>query len=100
MTIASKRDGGDFTVYQIDARGDNQQSVGGSRTALLPSSQQGAWYPPSELPPWYRTVYGDTTAFNGKRQLAVLVPQAPIRDRLLTSNANDYQPAISSMARK
>jgi hypothetical protein len=93
ITFASKQDGGDFTAYQIDATGLNQASLGGDATAIIPSSAMGWWFP--DLPPHYRVVYGDTTAFNGKRQLATLIPQAPMRTRLLSSDANDYEPAIS-----
>src|SRR5205823_4355056 len=83
----------DFTVYQMDATGNNQQSLGGSATALTPSSVMAWWFP--DLPQHYRVVYGDTTAFTGRRQLAMLLPQAPLRDRVLSSDANDYEPAIS-----
>jgi hypothetical protein len=93
ITFASKRDGGDFTAYEMDANGANQVSLGGSASALLPSSVVGWWFP--ELPQHYRVIYGDTTAFSGKRQLARLLPQAPPSDRFLSSDANDYEPAIS-----
>ncbi len=93
ITFASKREGGDFTVYEMDAAGNNQQSLGGRDAAILPYSTMRWWLP--ELPPSYRVIYGDTTAFDGKRQLASLLPQAPLRNRILTGDANDYQPAVS-----
>jgi Tol biopolymer transport system component len=93
ITFASTRDGGDSTVYQMDATGGQQEGIDGSDTALVPSSQLGWWF--TDLPPAYRVVYGNTTAYTGKRQLAVLVPQAPFRNRALISDANDYEPAIA-----
>ncbi|GAC1353412.1 MAG: DPP IV N-terminal domain-containing protein [Herpetosiphon sp.] len=93
ITFARASDDGVYTVVQLDATGSNEQVVAGAAAALLPYSQRGSWIP--ELPPSYRVVYGDTTAYTGKRQLATLLAQAPLRDRLLASNANDYEPAIS-----
>lgn len=92
ITFASRQDGGSL-VYQTDAQARNLAAIGGSDIALVPSSQLGWWFP--NLPPDYRVVYGDSTAYTGKRQLAILVPQAPFRERVLFSDAHDYAPAIS-----
>lgn len=93
ITFASKRDGGDFLLYQTDAAGAQQERIGGGDQALLPSAQTIWWW--AELPAHYRAVYGDTRTFNGKRQLATVLPQAPLRDRVRPSENNDYEPAIS-----
>jgi Tol biopolymer transport system component len=93
ITFASKRDGGEFTAYEMDATGANQASLGGSAAAIVPYSVIAWWNP--DIPRHYRFVYGETTAFTGKRQLAALIPQAPARFRVLNSDANDYEPAIS-----
>ena len=91
ITFATNQ-GGKFAVERIDPQGMPQGGTPGADTDLVPSSILRWWLP--EVPQ-YHVVYGDTTSFNGKRQLAALLPQAGIRNRVLTSDANDYEPAIS-----
>jgi hypothetical protein len=93
VTFASLSAGEVLGVAQIPLPSQSVEPIGGSEHGLIPASALGYWEP--SLPPWYRVVYGDTTAFNGQRQLAMLLPQAPFRDRVLSSAANDYEPAIS-----
>jgi hypothetical protein len=93
ITFASIIAGDAAGMGQIRLPEQTVDPVGGVDQSIIPASSLGYWEP--DLPSWYRAVYGDTTAFNGRRQLAMLLPQAGFRNRLLTSASNDYEPAIS-----
>jgi Tol biopolymer transport system component len=88
IAFASKRGTAEFNVYTTDRAGHNQ-AITGEAKETVPFSMQRS-YDQAKI-----RIFGDSTRFNGKRQLVSLRLDGSDVQRVLTSTANDYNPMVS-----
>lgn len=89
IAFASKRDTAEFNVYTMDAAGNGQSAVTANNKETVAFSMKRSWEPTRIR------IYGDSKRFNDKRQLISMAPNGSDFQRVLSSNANDYNPSVS-----
>ena len=90
IVFATKRHGPDWATYSMDPAGGSEQRITPPSLGALPYALSRTWLPSSNV-----FFYGESTSFNGKRQLIGVQAQTPRPYRPLISDANDYDPALS-----
>ncbi len=97
IVFASKRGTAEFNLYAVNVGaqkygpyfGTDERPVTTGATETVPFS----WLRSTELA--QVRLFGDTKRFNGKRQVVSMRPDASDVQRVLASNANDYNPSVS-----
>jgi hypothetical protein len=89
IAFASKRDTNEFNTYTMDANGNGQSAITGNPKETNPYSMKRSWDPTKIR------IFGHSRRFNDKAQLVSMRPDGSDFQRVLSSNANDYNPAVS-----
>ncbi|HEY0738609.1 MAG TPA: hypothetical protein VGD69_27070 [Herpetosiphonaceae bacterium] len=89
IAFASKRDTTEFNTYTMDGNGNGQSAITGNAKETNPYSMKRSWDPTKTR------IFGHSRRYNDKAQLVSMRPDGSDLQRVLTSTANDYNPAVS-----